>query len=134
MVEIISGKNGPLKDDTVARALDELYALGIKPDWWKLEPQASDAAWKAIGEVIRRHDPYCRGIVLLGLEAPESELAKGFEIAAGQPEVRGFAIGRTIFNDVAKDWLAGRIGDDQAVADMAGRFGKLVDLWKRTHS
>ena len=134
MVEIISGKNGPLKDDTVARALDELYAIGIKPDWWKLEPQASGAVWKAIGEVIRHHDPYCRGIVLLGLEAPESELAKGFERAAGQPEVRGFAIGRTIFNDVAKDWLAGRITDDQAVADMAGRFGKLVDLWKRTHS
>ncbi len=134
MVEIISGKNGPLNEDTVARALDELYALGIKPDWWKLEPQASGAAWNAIGEVIRRHDPHCRGIVLLGLEAPESELAKGFEIAAGQPEVRGFAIGRTIFNDVAKDWLAGRITDDQAVADMAGRFGKLVDLWKRTHS
>lgn len=134
MVEIICGKNGPIKDDTVAHALDELYALGIKPDWWKLEPQASGAAWKAIGDVIRRHDPYCRGIVLLGLEAPESELAKGFETAAGQPEVRGFAIGRTIFNDVAKDWLGGRIGDDQAVADMAGRFGKLVDLWKRTHS
>lgn len=134
VVEIICGKNGPIKDDTVAHALDELYALGIKPDWWKLEPQASGAAWKAIGDVIRRHDPYCRGIVLLGLEAPESELAKGFETAAGQPEVRGFAIGRTIFNDVAKDWLGGRIGDDQAVADMAGRFGKLVDLWKRTHS
>jgi 5-dehydro-2-deoxygluconokinase len=134
MVEIICGKNGPLMDDTVARALDELYALGIKPDWWKLEPQASDAAWKTIGDVIRRHDPYCRGIVLLGLEAPENELARGFETAAGQPEVRGFAIGRTIFNDVAKDWLGGRIGDGQAVADMAGRFGKLVDLWKRTHS
>lgn len=134
LVEIICGKNGALKDDTVARALDELYALGIKPDWWKLESQASAQAWKNIGNVIQRHDPYCRGIVLLGLEAPESELAKGFQAAAGQPEVRGFAIGRTIFNDVAKDWLGGQTSDDQAVAAMAARFGKLVDLWKRTHS
>ena len=41
LVEIIAGKHGPLDDDTIPRALDELYALGIKPDWWKLEPQAS---------------------------------------------------------------------------------------------
>ncbi|MFZ5675048.1 MAG: bifunctional 5-dehydro-2-deoxygluconokinase/5-dehydro-2-deoxyphosphogluconate aldolase [Pseudomonadota bacterium] len=134
LVEIICGKNGPLEENTVARALDEIYALGIKPDWWKLEPQSTGAAWKTIGDVIRRNDPYCRGVVILGLEAPESELAKGFEAAAGQPEVRGFAIGRSIFNDAAKDWLGGRIGDDQAVADMAQRFGTLVDLWKRTHS
>ncbi|WP_246737581.1 5-dehydro-2-deoxygluconokinase [Nordella sp. HKS 07] len=134
LVEIICGKNGPLEDDTVARAMEELYAQGIRPDWWKLEPQATAQAWATIGAVIKRNDPYCRGIVLLGLEAPEDALARAFAVAAGQPEVRGFAIGRTIFNDVAKDWLGGQKSDDQAVAAMAGRFGKLVDLWKRTHS
>ena len=36
----------------VPRALEELYALGIKPDWWKLEPQASPGAWAAIEAVI----------------------------------------------------------------------------------
>jgi 5-dehydro-2-deoxygluconokinase len=91
-------------------------------------------AWKYIGDVIARNDPYCRGIVLLGLEAPEAELAKAFDAAAGQPAVKGFAIGRTIFNDVAKDWLAHRMKDDEAIAAMTERFGKLVDLWKRTHS
>ena len=39
-------------DDTIARALDELYALGMKPDWWKLEPQRSAAAWGSIGDTI----------------------------------------------------------------------------------
>ncbi len=39
LIEIIAGKNGPLDDDTIARAMRELYDLGIKPDWWKLEPQ-----------------------------------------------------------------------------------------------
>jgi 5-dehydro-2-deoxygluconokinase len=134
LIEIIAGKHGTLADDTVARALGELYDRGIKPDWWKLEPQASAQAWKNICDVIARNDPYCRGIVLLGLEAPESELAKAFDAAAGQPAVKGFAIGRTIFNDVAKDWLARRIKDADAIAAMTERFGKLVDLWKRTHS
>ena len=70
LVEIIAGKNGSVKDDTVSRALAELYALGIKPDWWKLEPQATGAAWGNIEKVIKANDPYCRGIVLVGPRCP----------------------------------------------------------------
>src|SRR5690606_9205883 len=69
LVEIIAGKHGPLKTDTVARIVQHLYDCGIKPDWWKLEPQQEQAAWTAIGEAVTKNDPYCRGIVLLGLEA-----------------------------------------------------------------
>ena len=52
LVEIIASKNGPLTDDTISRALEELYALGIKPDWWKLEPQASSCG---LAQDRRRH-------------------------------------------------------------------------------
>jgi len=78
LVEIISGKHGPLADDTVARALSEIYDAGIKPDWWKLEPQDNIGAWAAIDAVIETRDPYCRGVVLLGLDAPQAELEAGF--------------------------------------------------------
>ncbi len=67
--------------------------------------------------------------MLLGLEAPEAELARGFDTAAGEPMVKGFAVGRTIFNAAAEGWLAGRISDEQAVADMARRFASLVEVW-----
>ncbi len=43
LVEIIAGKHGPLQDDTVARHPAALYDLGIKPDWWKLEPQRDES-------------------------------------------------------------------------------------------
>jgi len=129
LIEIIAGKNGPLEDDTIARALEELYALGIKPDWWKLEPQASPAAWRNIAGVIGRHDPWCRGVVLLGLDAPEEELAKGFAAVAAQPIVKGFAVGRTIFSAAAQAWLSGKMTDEAAIADMAARFRTLADLW-----
>ena len=133
LIEIIAGKSGSLADDTISRALGELYALGIKPDWWKLEPQASNRAWHNIGATIRRHDPYCRGIVLLGLDAPEAELDNAFRAAAGQQAVKGFAIGRTIFSDAAQHWLAGKMTDEAAVDDMAARFANLVNLWNRAH-
>jgi len=131
LVEIIAGKHGPLKADTVAGIVQHLYGLGIKPDWWKLEPQQDKAAWNAIGKVITQNDPYCRGIVLLGLEAPEEELERAFAAAASEPQVKGFAVGRTIFNDAARRWLKGEISDEAAIADMAGRFQRLVDCWQR---
>ncbi|WP_152044741.1 bifunctional 5-dehydro-2-deoxygluconokinase/5-dehydro-2-deoxyphosphogluconate aldolase [Aureimonas psammosilenae] len=130
LVEIIAGKHGPLADDTVATIVERIYDLGIKPDWWKLEPQKSAAAWERIQGVIAAHDPYCRGIVLLGLEAPEAELAEAFQAVAAVPMVKGFAVGRTIFSDAARRWFAGEIGDKEAVDDMARRFGTLVSAWR----
>ena len=81
--------------------------------------------------MIRENDPYCRGIVLLGLEAPEEELEAAFAAAAREPLVKGFAVGRTLFNDAARRWLKGEITDEAAVADMAARFQRLVDAWQR---
>ncbi|MDO9418538.1 bifunctional 5-dehydro-2-deoxygluconokinase/5-dehydro-2-deoxyphosphogluconate aldolase [Pararhizobium sp.] len=132
LIEIIAGKNGPLSDDTISRAMEELYALDIKPDWWKLEPQASPDAWKNIEAVIAKHDPWCRGIVLLGLEAPTDELIKAFEATKVAPAVKGFAVGRTIFADAARAWMSGKIDDEAAIADMAGRFKVLTDAWLKT--
>jgi 5-dehydro-2-deoxygluconokinase len=130
LIEIIASKNRPLADDTTARVLEELYACGIKPDWWKLEPLASPGAWQAIDKVIAANDPWCRGIVLLGLDAPQDALLEGFAACADIPLVKGFAIGRTVFGDAANKWLAGDIDDDAAIADMAGRFGALAEAWQ----
>ncbi|TGU94881.1 5-dehydro-2-deoxygluconokinase [Mesorhizobium sp. M00.F.Ca.ET.151.01.1.1] len=129
LIEIIAGKHGKLDDTTIPRALEELYALGIKPDWWKLEPQASSGAWAKIEAVILKHDPWCRGIVLLGLEAPQDELEAAFAATAKAPIVKGFAVGRTIFVHAAEQWLAGKMSDDEAVADMASRFEQLTEAW-----
>ncbi len=129
LVEIIAGKHGPLEDTTISRALEELYALGIKPDWWKLEPQASSNAWANIEATIQKHDPYCRGVVLLGLEAPQDELEAAFAATAGVGIVKGFAVGRTLFANAAEQWFAGEMSDEEAIADMAGRFEKLTRAW-----
>lgn len=131
LIEIIAGKHGALGEDTIARALREVYDAGIKPDWWKLEPQASRSAWAAIDQVIEARDPHCRGVVLLGLEASHDLLEAGFTAARSSRTVKGFAVGRTIFAESAKAWLAGTISDEDAIADMARKFGALVDVWER---
>jgi 5-dehydro-2-deoxygluconokinase len=131
LIEIVAGKHGPVSEDTIARVLEELYGAGIKPDWWKLEPQKSQAAWRRVDGVIRKHDPWCRGIVMLGLEAPHKQLEEAFGLAESTANVKGFAIGRTIFNHAAQAWLSGKMSEDDAVADMAERFAQLTASWQR---
>jgi len=82
LLEIIPSKVGPTDDDTTAKLIRQFYAAGIYPDWWKLEPTRNAAAWRQAISAIEESDPHTRGIVVLGLDAPEGELAKSFETAA----------------------------------------------------
>ena len=43
---------GPVTEDTSAQIIQRFYDLGVYPDWWKLEPQASSKAWENISAVI----------------------------------------------------------------------------------
>lgn len=130
LVEIICSKNGPVGDDTMASVMRRLYAIGIKPDWWKLEAQPTQAAWAAVDAAIAESDPYCRGVVLLGLDAPLPELEAAFRLAQTARTVKGFAVGRSIFGEAARGWLAGALDDEAATAMMAERFGRLVEAWQ----
>ncbi|HVK50197.1 MAG TPA: 5-dehydro-2-deoxygluconokinase [Pseudoxanthomonas sp.] len=134
LAEIIASRNGEVDDMTASRAIQRLYDLGMKPDWWKLEPSDSVQAWRNIEATIERNDPHCRGVVLLGLSAPEDELIASFQAAAAVPVVKGFAVGRTIFADAAERWLSGSIDDEAAIADLARRFRVLVDAWHAAKS
>ncbi|TNC46705.1 5-dehydro-2-deoxygluconokinase [Rubellimicrobium rubrum] len=129
LLEVIPSKVAPVDDDTTARIIDRIYALGISPDWWKLEPFKTDAAWTRACDAITRHDPYVRGVVVLGLDAPAEELAQSFALAARQSLVKGFAVGRTIFGSVARAWLREELGDTDAVTEMARRFSHLCRIW-----
>jgi 5-dehydro-2-deoxygluconokinase len=129
LVEVIASRHGSIDQHTAARAIQRLYDQGMKPDWWKLEPAADIATWKNIERVIRDNDAACRGVLLLGLQAPSDQLVDSFRIAAASPIVKGFAVGRTIFADTAARWLDGSFDDEAAIADLSARFAVLVDAW-----
>lgn len=129
LLEVIPSKVGPVDDDTSAKVIQRFYDLGVCPDWWKLEPFKTSAAWANAVDAINRNDPRTRGIVVLGLDAPEEELAASFALAARQPLVKGFAVGRTIFAGPASDWMAGRIDDGEAVSRMTENYTRLCRIW-----
>ena len=129
LLEIIPSKAGPVDDHTTARIIQRFYDLGIYPDWWKLEPLASSAAWARTCATIEANDPHVRGIVLLGLEASEHALGQSFAAAARFPLIKGFAVGRTIFGEAARGYMSGELKPKDAVAMMAERYERLCALW-----
>lgn len=129
LLEVIPTKVAPVTSETNAALIRQFYQAGIYPDWWKLEPMADTASWAKACAAIEKHDRNTRGIVVLGLDAPEAELAASFEVAAAFPLVRGFAVGRTIFGDVARTWMKGQMTDEAAVDHMAQRYRKLCSIW-----
>jgi 5-dehydro-2-deoxygluconokinase len=116
--------------ERMLRAMKRIYNLGIRPEWWKLAPLPAQD-WAAIDALIVERDPYCRGVVLLGLNAPFAELAEGFHAAARSASCRGFAVGRSLFLEPARAWLQGEIDDATLVIQASQQFAELAGLWRQ---
>ena len=129
LLEVIPPRDMPHDNSTLARAMRQFYDAGIYPDWWKLPPPSSQAAWQQIADVLAEHDPRCRGVLLLGLGASVEALREAFDTAAAQPLCKGFAVGRSLFADAASAWFAGTLNDAGVVAQIATRYQQLIGLW-----
>jgi 5-dehydro-2-deoxygluconokinase len=132
LLEVIPPKHLSQAADVVLRALKRIYNLGIHPEWWKLEPMPAER-WQAIDALIAERDPYCRGVVLLGLNAPVATLAEGFRDAAASTQCKGFMVGRTIFGEPTRAWMAGEIDDAALKARVRATFETLIDHWRAVH-
>jgi 5-dehydro-2-deoxygluconokinase len=131
LLEVIPSESAaPVDERTLARAITRCYELDVYPDWWKLPSPGSQAAWESIAATIERHDPHCRGVLLLGLDAPEVELQAAFALAARQPVCKGFAVGRTIFGEAAKAWFRNEVDDQAAITLMAEGYARLIRAWE----
>jgi 5-dehydro-2-deoxygluconokinase len=73
-------------------------------------------------------------VVLLGLNAPAEVLAKGFADARRSTTCRGFAVGRTVFQQPSTQWLAGALDDAALVAAVRVNFEALIDAWRASRT
>lgn len=127
MLEVVPPLSLGFDDKTLLRCVDQMYEAGLKPDYLKLPSLETQAGWDAMQALIRQKDPYCRGVVVLGLNQPLDALSASLQLAASQPLCVGFAIGRTVFGEASVGWFSGSLSDEDAVADMSGKFRVLVD-------
>lgn len=130
LLEVIPPAGGV---DRVLRSMKRIYNLGIRPEWWKL-CSAQPMPWKHIDALIAERDRYCRGVLLLGLNASFDQLRESFREAATARSCRGFAVGRTLFMEPAQAWLAGEIGDAALIEGAALAFERMIGIWREART
>jgi len=124
----------PPADDTrdvgesVCGSVERVYDLGIRPDWWKI-PCMPRAHVQRMAATIDARAPHCKGVVVLGLDAPINELGTGFKAFAGIDRVKGFAVGRSIFGEPAQGWLRGTLSDEDLIRRVALNYRDVIDHW-----
>jgi 5-dehydro-2-deoxygluconokinase len=133
MLEVIIPTDDAFGAWGIDDVLRRFYTLSIRPDWWKLVPPVDLEGWNAITAVIGKHDPDCRGVLVLGLDVDATDLERSIAVAAEAPVCRGFAIGRTIWREPLERWLAS--GDDEAfVRDVAAGYAVFLEVWRQVRS
>ncbi len=66
---------------------------------------------------------------MLGLDAPIDTLVSDFKNSKNSSTCRGFAVGRSIFGSPSRQWLGGKIDDEQLIEDVSNNYRILIDAW-----
>ncbi|MEQ7128460.1 DUF2090 domain-containing protein [Actinopolymorpha sp. B11F2] len=115
-----------LRPDLVVRALAALQDADVEPDIWKIEGlDTANACARVVAQARAggRDDVCC---VVLGRGADEARVEQWLRIAAGVPGFDGFAVGRTLWEDALRAWLAGTVTRDHAATAIADRYLALI--------
>jgi 5-dehydro-2-deoxygluconokinase len=131
LLEVQPTRGTSYDENSMVELLERFYENGIRPDWWKLPPNRDAEVWQRIGDVAREHDPYCAGVLVLGQAAEEERLVESFAAAASEPLCNGFAIGRSIYGEGARRWLAGEIDDAELMSSVAEGYERMSALWRQ---
>src|SRR5215211_3488824 len=128
LLEVQPTQGTSYDENSMVELLERFYEIRVRPDWWKLPPHRELEVWQRIGDVVREHDLYCAGVLVLGQAAEEEKLVESFAAAASEPLCNGFAIGRSIYGEAARRWLAGEIDDEELMSSVAEGYGSMNSL------
>ncbi len=119
-----------LRPELMRRAIEEIQDAGIEVDVWKIEgvDEVNDAAMLA--QQTRSGDGR-EGVacVLLGRGASAEKVEQWLEVAAPIDGFIGFAIGRSIWWDALKGFLAGGLERETATSEIAENYLHFVDVY-----
>ncbi len=133
LLEIILPADMPQDHKYLVETINRIYDCGIRPDWWKL-PALNKSGWASLNNIIKERAPYCRGVIMLGLDAPLDVLEQSFVESSEFDICKGFAVGRSIFSDASKSWLKNEIDDQTLVEQVTKNYLRLVNVWQNRNN
>jgi myo-inositol catabolism protein IolC len=119
-----------LRPQLVVRAIDALQAGGVEPDIWKIEGLDSAADCERVVAQARnsegRKDVSC---IVLGRGASLERVFQWLAIAAPVPGFIGFAVGRTLWEDALKKYVAGTQSRGETRSEIADRYLQTIHAY-----
>ena len=123
-----------LRPRLMVRAIHELQDAGVEPDVWKVEGLDRREDCEKIVDAARRGDRNKVSCIVLGRGEDDAKAQEWLTTAAGVPGFIGFAVGRTIFWNPLVDLRAKKITREGAVAEIARRYRKFVDIFENVRA
>jgi myo-inositol catabolism protein IolC len=120
-----------LRPQLMRRAIVEIQDAGIESDVWKIEGVDEREDAEMLAHQCRtgpgRENVKC---VLLGRGASTEKVDHWLAQAAGVEGFIGFAIGRSIWWDALKAFLAGDLERDQAATEIADNYLRFIHVYE----
>ena len=111
-----------LRPQLVLEIIRRMQASGVEADIWKIEGLDSSEACDAIAKQSRaggRHDVKC---IILGRGADLDQVLTWIKLAAPIEGFDGFAVGRTLWQEALKGFVAGTSSRETTVKTIADRY------------
>jgi 5-dehydro-2-deoxygluconokinase len=120
-----------LRPELMRRVIEECQNYGIEVDIWKIEGVDERADAAMLAEQTRsgegREGVVC---VVLGRGASTEKVGQWLEAAAPVEGFVGFAIGRSIWWDALKAWLAEEVEREAAAAQIAENYLHFISVYE----
>jgi myo-inositol catabolism protein IolC len=102
----------------------------VEPDIWKIEGIDDRADCERIAAQARSDGRDQVSCVVLGRGADDEKVFHWLRQGAGVPGYIGFAIGRTIWWDAVKSYLAGDLTRDQAAEKISVKYRECISVYE----
>lgn len=122
-----------VRPDLTLRTIAALHDAGVETDVWKIEGLDRREDCERVAALIRSGAGRQQvGCVVLGRGADAARVDHWLRQATGVPGYIGFAIGRTLWWDALKGYLAGALERAGAVEHIAAAYRRAIDVYTAT--
>lgn len=118
-----------LRPELVARTIAALQAGGVEPDIWKIEGLDTTAACAQVVAQAQADDRDGVKCIVLGRGADEQQVIEWVKIGAAVDGFDGFAVGRTLWEEALRKYLAGQFSREEAVYEISSRYRDVINAY-----
>lgn len=119
-----------LRPQLVIEVIRAMQQADVEPDVWKIEGLDDHRSCEAVVAQARSGGRDSVTCIVLGRGADEPQVIEWIKIGAAVEGFDGFAVGRTLWQEALRDFLAGHATRGEAVDRMASRYKDVIDAYR----